>query len=184
MHAAEVAHAAAAVDGRVAVEELAPVARHRAGHAQRHARLGCHVADGHRQRIAGAAAPHEGQDRAVRAARTGSQLKPSPSKSLTCSAGTGGRRVEVGHPARHAGVQGPRPQVPVERALVVPLLQLAELAAHEQQLLARVRPHVAVQVAQAREALPLVAGLLAQQAALAVHHLVVRERQDEVLVKA
>ena len=44
------------------------------------------------------------------------------------------------------------------------------------------RPHVAVERAQVREALPAVAGHLPEQRALAVHDLVVGERQDEVLV--
>ena len=44
------------------------------------------------------------------------------------------------------------------------------------------RPHVPVERAQPGELLPLVAGQLAEQRPLAVHHLVVRERQHEVLV--
>ena len=43
------------------------------------------------------------------------------------------------------------------------------------------RPHVRQQRAQPGEPAPLVAGHLAQQRALPVHHLVVRQRQDEVL---
>jgi hypothetical protein len=43
------------------------------------------------------------------------------------------------------------------------------------------RPHEAVQRAQVGEFLPVVAGHLADQRALAVHHFVVRERQHEVL---
>ena len=74
-------------------------------------------------------------------------------------------------------------QVPVERALVAPLGLLGELAAHEQQLLARVRPHVGVQRAQVGQLLPAVARHLPVQRALAVHDLVVRERQDEVLAE-
>ena len=54
-------------------------------------------------------------------------------------------------------VLGPVEQVPVERVVVVPLAPLGELAAHEQQLLARVRPHVGVERAQVRELLPVVA---------------------------
>jgi hypothetical protein len=62
-----------------------------------------------------------------------------------------------------------------------PSRRLAELAAHEQQLLAGVRPHVAVERAQVGELLPAVARHLVEQRALAVHDLVVRERQHEVL---
>ena len=64
---------------------------------------------------------------------------------------------------------------------MLPLAPLAELPAHEQQLLPRMGPHVAEQEPEARELLPLVPGHLAEQRALAVHHLVVRERQHEIL---
>ena len=43
--------------------------------------------------------------------------------------------------------------------------------------------HVAEQQAQVGELLPVVARHLPEQRALAVHHLVVRERQHEVLVE-
>jgi hypothetical protein len=64
---------------------------------------------------------------------------------------------------------------------VIPLVPLADLAAHEEQLLARMRPHEAVERTQIGEFLPVVAGHLVDQRALAVHHFVVRQRQDEVL---
>jgi hypothetical protein len=64
---------------------------------------------------------------------------------------------------------------------VAPLLPLGELAAHEEELLARVRPHEAVERAQVGELLPVVAGHLREQRPLAVHDFVVREREDEVL---
>ena len=48
-------------------------------------------------------------------------------------------------------------QPPVEALVVVPLVGLPELAAHEQELLARVGPHEAVEQAQVGEALPVVA---------------------------
>ena len=110
------------------------------------------------------------------------QLKAGLAKSSSCSAGMlRYSAVQIAHPALHAGVQRVLQQVPVEALVVVPLALLAELAAHEQQLLARVRPHVAVQQPQVGELLPLVARHLADERALAVHHLVVRERQHEVL---
>jgi hypothetical protein len=62
-----------------------------------------------------------------------------------------------------------------------PFAALAELAAHEQQLLARMRPHEGVVGAQIREALPVVARHPPEDRALAVHHLVMAERQHEVL---
>ena len=66
---------------------------------------------------------------------------------------------------------------------MVPLVPLAELAAHEQQLLAGLRVHVAVEQAQVGELLPVVARHLAEERAFAVDDLVVRERQHEVLVE-
>jgi hypothetical protein len=64
---------------------------------------------------------------------------------------------------------------------VVPLAVLGEFLAHEQELLARVGPQVGVEQAQVGEALPLVARHLAQERALPVHHLVVREGEHEIL---
>ena len=89
--------------------------------------------------------------------------------------------VQVAHEALHAAMHGIVEQVPVERMVVVPLPLLAELAAHEEQLLAGMRPHEAEIGAQIRELLPAVARHLAEQRALAVHHLVVAQRQHEIL---
>ena len=72
-------------------------------------------------------------------------------------------------------------QVPVERLVVIPFAALRDLGAHEQQLLAGMAEHEAVIGAQIREALPFVAGHAPQDRALAVHDLVMRQRQDEVL---
>ena len=71
----------------------------------------------------------------------------------------------------------------MQAGVEVPLVPLAEVAAHEQQLLAGMRPHVAVQQPQVGELLPQVAGHLVQQRAFAVNHFVVRHRQHEVLVE-
>ena len=77
----------------------------------------------------------------------------------------------------------PLEQVPVEAFVVVPLAPLRDLAPHEQQLLARVAVHVAVEQPEIGELLPEVAGHLVQQRPLAVHDLVVRQGQDEVLAE-
>ncbi len=66
---------------------------------------------------------------------------------------------------------------------MVPFLSLAELAAHEEKLLAGLGVHVAEQDAQVGELLPVVTGHLAEQRSLAVHDLVVGEGQHEVLVE-
>ena len=80
-----------------------------------------------------------------------------------------------------AGVLGVLEQPPVELAGLGPLGLLAELAAHEQQLLAGVGPHEGEVGAQVGQLLPAVAGHLAQQRALAVDDLVVADRQHVVL---
>ena len=72
---------------------------------------------------------------------------------------------------------------PVEAAALGPLRLLRELAAHEDQLLPGVRPHVGEERAQRRQLLVAGAPRLAQQRALAVHDLVVADRQDEVLAE-
>src|SRR3989442_10325946 len=71
--------------------------------------------------------------------------------------------------------------MPVEAPVVVTLASLPDLAAHEEELLARVRPHVRVEGAKVGKLLPVVAGHLGEERTLAVHDLVVRERQHEVL---
>src|SRR5262249_33101377 len=72
----------------------------------------------------------------------------------------------------------------IEPDIVVPLAFLRELAAHEQELLSGMAPHVSEISAQIGEALPAVAGHLADQRSLAVHRLVMAEREDEILVKS
>ena len=91
------------------------------------------------------------------------------------------QRVQVGHAASARPGASPTAAGPTAAVVVVPFVPLAELAAHEQQLLAGVRPHVAVEQPQVGELLPQVARHLVEQRAFAVHHFVVRERQHEVL---
>ena len=66
---------------------------------------------------------------------------------------------------------------------MVPLVPGREFAAHEQQLLAGLGPLHGVQQAQVGEPLPVVARHLVEQRPLAVHDLVVAERQHEVLAR-
>ena len=81
--------------------------------------------------------------------------------------------VQVADPLAQSRMLGEVQQVPVEARVVIPLPPLPELAAHEHQLLAGLRVHPPEQEPQVRELLPVVAGHLVQQRALAVHHLVV-----------
>ena len=180
-----VADVGAAVEARVGVEHLAPLARRPAA---RPASPRARPARGSRRttsgRFAVARTARANASTFSFAAFGSSQRKPSCEWSSSQSAGwLAVDAVQVADERLHAGVVGVVEQVPVERAgRLAPLLLLAELAAHEEQLLAGMRPHVAVERAQVGEALPAVAGHPPEQRALAVHDLVVRERQDEVLV--
>src|SRR5260370_1094860 len=89
--------------------------------------------------------------------------------------------VEIADQGVDAGIFLLLEQMPVQRTIVIPLALLAELAAHEHQLLAGMAEHEAVIGPQIGEALPLVAGHAAEDRAFAVHHLVMRQRQDEIL---
>jgi hypothetical protein len=90
-------------------------------------------------------------------------------------------RVEIADPALQPLVLRVGELPPVEAGVVVPLVALAELGAHEHQLLARMGEQVAVERAQRRVLLPRVARHLLEHRPLAVDDLVVRERQHEVL---
>src|SRR5262245_43623310 len=89
--------------------------------------------------------------------------------------------IEVADQGLNAGVAGVLEKMPIERVVMAPLACLTELAAHEQKLLAGVTEHEAVIGAQICKALPLVARHAAENGTFAMHHLVMGERQDEVL---
>ncbi len=109
---------------------------------------------------------------------------PSAEKSIWCSDGSAAiDPVEVSDPLPHSGVPREVRHPPFEFPFVGPFAALRELPAHEQQLLAGVTPHVAVQRSEVGELLPVVARHLPDQRALAVDDLVVRQRQHEVLVE-
>src|SRR5215831_7312943 len=71
--------------------------------------------------------------------------------------------------------------MPVQAAVMVPLANLTELSSHEQQLLSGQSKHVGVKKTQVGESLPLIAGHFTNERAFAVHNLVMRQRQHEVL---
>src|SRR5690242_3333446 len=91
--------------------------------------------------------------------------------------------VQVANPAAQTLMERLLEQVPVQAGVMVPLAPLAELAAHEEELLAGLRVHPAEEEPEVGELLPVIAGHLVDQGALAVDDLVVRERQDEALVE-
>src|SRR5579885_2048879 len=72
---------------------------------------------------------------------------------------------------------------PIEWTVMIPFALLREFTAHEQELLARMRPHETEIAAQIGETLPTVTGHLADERAFAVDHLVMGERQDKVFGK-
>ena len=76
--------------------------------------------------------------------------------------------VQVVNPLPQAAVRLVFQELPVEVAIVVPFVPLAELPAHEEQLLARLGVHVAEQQPEVGEFLPRVAGHLRQQRAFAM----------------
>src|SRR5512145_3455562 len=91
------------------------------------------------------------------------------------------RPVEIRDPALNALVARIDPEhMPFEAVLVRPLAPLAELPAHEKKLLPRMGPHAAKEEPQVGELLLSVARHAANERALAVHDLVVRERQHEI----
>ena len=91
--------------------------------------------------------------------------------------------IEFRQQVSNAAVRRVVQQVPRQTRRFVPLRERRDLCAHEQQRGARLRPHPRVQRTEVGEALPVVARHLAQQAALAVHHFVVAERQHETLTE-
>src|ERR1700722_14529292 len=71
--------------------------------------------------------------------------------------------------------------MPVEARIMIPLVPLPDVIAHEQQLLARVTKHVTVEQPCVCEFPPCVAGHFAEYGAFAVNYLVVRKWQDKIL---
>ena len=89
--------------------------------------------------------------------------------------------VQLAHQALQLAVIVEFQQLPADAFVVIPLLALPDLLPHEQQLLSRVRPHVSQKRADIGELPPFVAGHSIEQRSLAVDHLVVRNRQHEIL---
>ena len=155
--AAEVADAGAEVDLGVGVDDLVPAAGVRQAEPVVVVRHGGEVRDAGQHRAVGRRSA--GTSRRCPAASLASiQWKPAGSESCDHSAGVVAvDAVEVADQPLHAAVVGRVEQPPVQRARLGPLGALRELLAHEQQLLARVRPHVGVQRAQRGHLLPPVA---------------------------
>ena len=102
------------------------------------------------------------------------QRKPVGHRIPLMQRGFGGvEAVQVAHQALDAELERIAEQLPVDLAVVTPFMLLRDLAAHKQQLLAGMTPHVTEIGTQVGKALPVVARHLTDQRALSVHHLVV-----------
>src|SRR5215467_8495463 len=91
------------------------------------------------------------------------------------------KTIEITDQSLHTRMLGALEKMPIKRMIMPPFVLLAELAAHEQELLAGVTEHEAVISAQIGKALPFIARHAPENRTLAVHNLVMGERQDEVL---
>ena len=67
---------------------------------------------------------------------------------------------------------------------MVPFVPLAKFAAHEEELFAGMPVHPGQKHPEIGELLPIVAGHLRQQRALAVNNFIVAEHQNKVLLKS
>jgi hypothetical protein len=70
---------------------------------------------------------------------------------------------------------------PGNARFVVPLGALSDFRTHKQQLLAGMRPHQREKCARVGELPPFVTGHFAEQRSLTVNHLIMRNRQNEIL---
>ena len=97
--------------------------------------------------------------------------------------------VQIAHHCVHLRIQRAalialdlvRKEVPLEALLLAPLRKLRHILSHEEKLLAGMAGHVAVSNAKVSELLLVGAGHLSEHRALAVHHLVMRKHEDEIL---
>src|SRR5215211_4369767 len=90
-------------------------------------------------------------------------------------------RVHVLDQPLYAAMAPLRALPPIDAATFGKLAPLAELGPHEQQLLARMRPHEGIEGAQRAKLPPLILRCPLEHRAFAVHHLVMTDRKDEVL---
>src|SRR5947209_6707760 len=74
-------------------------------------------------------------------------------------------------------------KMPVETLIMIPFPPLAELAAHEQQLLARMSVHPGIKHPQIGELLPVITRHLANHRTLSMHYFIMAKHEDEVFVE-
>ena len=166
----------------VAVQDLLVGACHRCAQSVALAQDGVEVAH-HKDLLAGSVLAQEGDDALLRVIRH-DPLEALPAVIHLPEGGVllveGVQGLDVG---LQLGVLIVAQQHPVQRLCLVPLGELAELLTHEQQLLARVGHHVAKEGAQVCKLGVVLAGHLVDQAALAVHHLIVADGQHKILAE-
>ena len=166
----------------VAVQDLLVGACHRCAQSVALAQDGVEVAH-HKDLLAGSVLAQEGDDALLRVIRH-DPLETLPAVIHLPEGGMllveGVQGLDVG---LQLGVLIVAQQHPVQRLCLIPLGELAELLTHEQQLLARVGHHVAKEGAQVCKLGVVLAGHLVDQAALAVHHLIVADGQHKVLAE-
>ena len=177
---AHIAHAAAAILARIRVEDLLPLPGLRQSEQIVVTRHGRHVGEADRG-APGVIPPDPTEDIGLRVIGIdpleASGIVVALPQCRSCAVGS----IDVAHGPCDTGVLLELHEPPGEPRVGVPLRGLCELSAHEEQLAARVCPHVAEVGAQVGELLPAVAGHLPDEGALAVDDLIVGEGQHEVL---
>src|SRR5262245_45107248 len=171
---------APAVDRGIGIEDLPPFARERHAHAvvAQHLRGEIHHHEAALARVIALSEPRK--DAVVRIVGNQPFEAGGIAVELVQRGQTAVEAVEIAHEPLDPGVRRLVEQMPWQADVVIPFAVLSEFRAHEHQLLARVAVHEGVVGTQVGEALPLIARHAAQDRALAVYDLVVRERQDEI----
>src|SRR5690606_1167187 len=178
--AAAVADVRAAVEARVAVEDLAIVAR--AGDADPvvEPRHGSEAEAGDRD-VAALASTQKGEKARLPVV----EIDPFEAAPFEVDLMERGRlaihTVQVAHEAIDASVPIDLEEMPIDALVAIPFASLSELSALEEELLPRVRPLISKEEPEVREFLPRVSWHLVEEGPLAVHDFVMRERQHEVL---
>src|SRR5690242_1992674 len=177
--ATEIAHAAAAINGRVGVDDLPPVSRERNAEKVILARHGREIA-GDENHLLAVAALADVRECALLGVAAVDPLETVRVEVELVERGLGRvDTIEIGNPAHQPRMLAILEHPPLETFLMLPFAALAELAAHEKELLARVRPHVTIEQPQVRELLPCIARHLADERTLSIYHFIVRKREHE-----
>src|SRR3977135_1519656 len=91
--------------------------------------------------------------------------------------------VQVLHEALEPRVRLELAEMPLYAGVMVPLIPLSELPAHEQHFLTGMPIHEAIEGSEIGKALPFVPGHFVEQRPLSMHHFIVRKHQHEVFIE-